>query len=294
MLNKKFIFIFSITLLLLLEPIIKYSLNFYNKNFEINFSIENFKENSIPIGDNKHLTYYEMNIFKNEEQPYKTIIFLHNIFESSLNSNYHLTNTFNIQNVQNYNIKIILIDLPAHGKSFRANDFDYSFRNIASSILKISENLNLENIYLICDKLSSSIGLNMICLNDKIFSNLILIDPSYRNNYNFQNIILNIRNKFLPLSNLCLYYKTKDNKHFENYIISYFNSKESSNKYVKRILKESTPISSENISPEGIKLSFIITNPKGFNSSYLNHLSNNFSSIFFMPKADLINHIIKK
>lgn len=292
MLNKKIIFIFSIILLLSLEPIIKYSLSFYNKKFEINFSIENFKENSILIEDNKPLTYYEMDILKNEYEEYKTILFLHNLFESSLNSKYHLINTLNFQNIQNENLKILLLDLPAHGKSFKQKEYDYSYRNISSSILKLLENLNLENIYLICDKLSSNIGLNMICLNDKIFSDLILIDPSYEYNPKFQNLILNVKNKLLPLKNLYTYFKNKDESSLYDYKTSYFNNKQSSNKYVKRVLKESTPI--EIPLSKNINLSFVITNTKSFNSKYLSHLSNNFSEIFFNPKIDLINHIIKK
>lgn len=292
MINKKKTIIYLIILLFFMHFIINYGLFFYNKKYKINFNIENFIEKTFSL-ENNTITYYERNILNNDS-PLKNIVVIHSPFESSFNSNYILSNIFNIFNDLSNNFKIILIDLPAHGKSFKQNNYDYSFRNISSCILKVLENLNINDIYLICDKLSSNIGLNMISLNDKIFSNTILIDPVFNYNSYLENIKLIMKNKFSTLISFVFLNFKNSEVHLNNYVISYFNNKNSSNKYVKKMILESTPISIKDISSKNINVFAFITNRKYFKSSYLKYLSNNFSIIFFLPHKELVEQIIKK
>lgn len=275
-----------------MQFIINYGLFFYNKKYKINFNIENFIEKTFSL-ENNIITYYERDVLNNDSS-LKNIVVIHSPFESSFNSNYMLSNIFNIFNDSTNNFKIILIDLPAHGKSFKQNNYDYSFRNISSCILKLLENLNINDIYLICDKLSSNIGLNMISLNDKIFSNTILIDPVFNYNCYLENIKLSMKNKFLTLSSFIFLNLKNSELYLNNYVISYFNNKNSSNKYVKKMISESTPISIKDVSSKNINVFALVTNKKYFKSSYLKNLSNNFSIIFFLPRKNLVEQIIKK
>lgn len=292
MINKKNTFISFIIVLFLIHFIISYSLNFYNKKFKVNFSIENFEEKTFTSNE-KTITYYEKNILNNSSSQIKNIIFIHSPFESSINSYYTLSNTFNILNDKSNNFKIILIDLPAHGKSFKIDNYDYSFRNVSSNLVELLALLNLNNINLICDKFSSSIGLNMISLNDKLFSNLILINPIFYYNSLFENIKLSIKNEFLTLNNfLFLNLKNKQN-YLKNYTCAYFNLKNSSNKYVRKMIKESTPLSLKDVYIKNINITALITNNFLFKSTYLKHLSNDFSSVFFLPN-ELIMEIFKR
>lgn len=292
MINKKNLFLYFIFLLLFTQFIISYSLNFYNKKFKINFNIENFEEKSFNF-ENKNLAYYERNILNNNSNLQNIIVFIHSPFESSLNSNYTLSNTFNLFKDSINNYKIILIDLPAHGNSFKEDNYDYSFRNVSFYLIKLLEGLNLKNINLICDKLSSSIALNMISLNDKIFSNIILINPIFNYNPNFENIKFLSKNKLSPINSFILLNSTKKDLYFKDYITNFFNNKNSSNKYVRKMIKESTPLSFKDVSPENINIFALVTNKKYFKASYLKHLSNNFSTVFFLPE-ELIQKIIKR
>lgn len=294
MINKKILFLHFIILLLFTQFIISYSLNFYNKKFKINFNIENFEEKFFNF-ENKNIAYYERKILNNNSNLENIIVFIHSPFESSLNSNYTLSNTFKLFNDSSNNYKIILIDLPAHGKSFKEDNYDYSFRNVSSYLLKLLEDLNLKNINLICDKFSSSIALNMISLNDKIFSNIILINPIFNYNANFENIKFLSKNKFSYINSFILLNltKTKKDLYFKNYVTNFFNNKNSSNKYARKMIKESTPLSFKDVSPENINIFALITNRNYFKESYLKHLSNNFSTVFFLPE-ELIQKIIKR
>lgn len=294
MINKKNLFLLFIILLFSIQFIISYSLNFYNKKFKINFNMEIFEEKFFNI-ENKSIAYYERNILNNTSGLENIIVFIHSPFESSLNSNYTLLNTFKILNDSSNNYKIILIDLPAHGNSFKEENYDYSFRNVSSYLLKLLEGLNLKNINLICDKFSSSIALNMISLNDKIFSNIILINPIFNYNANFENLKFLSKNKLSLINSFILLNlgKTKKDLYFKDYKINFFNNKTSSNKYSRKMIKESTPLSFKDISCENTNIFALITNKKYFKESYLKYLSNNFSTIFFLPE-DLIQKIIKR
>lgn len=292
MINKKKTIIYLIILLFFMQFIINYGLFFYNKKYKINFNIKNFIEKTFSL-ENNIITYYERDVLNNDSS-LKNIVVIHSPFESSFNSNYMLSNIFNIFNDSTNNFKIILIDLPAHGKSFKQNNYDYSFRNISSCILKLLENLNINDIYLICDKLSSNIGLNMISLNDKIFLNTILIDPVFNYNCYLENIKLSMKNKFLTLSSFIFLNLKNSELYLNNYVISYFNNKNSSNKHVKKMISESTPISIKDVSSKNINVFALVTNKKYFKSSYLKNLSNNFSVIFFLPHKNLVEQIIKK
>lgn len=292
MINKKFLFLYFIFLLVFTHFIINYSLNFYNKKFKLNFNIENFEEKSFNF-ENKNLAYYERNILNNNSNLQNIIVFIHSPFESSLNSNYTLSNTFNLFKDSINNYKIILIDLPAHGNSFKEDNYDYSFRNVSFYLIKLLEGLNLKNINLICDKFSSSIALNMISLNDKIFSNIILINPIFNYNPNFENIKFLSKNKLSHINSFILLNSTKKDLYFKDYITNFFNNKNSSNKYVRKMIKESTPLSFKDVSPENINIFVLVTNKKYFKASYLKHLSNNFSTVFFLPE-ELIQKIIKR
>ncbi len=241
-----------------------------------------FKENNL-IVNNQKITYYDKEIINKENDIINTIVFIHSPFESSFNSNLKLNLNFDIYKDIDHNYKIVLIDMPAHGKSFKQKNYDYSFRNISSDLIKVIELLNLNNINLICDKISSSIGLNMISLNDKIFSKVIFIDPVFKYDPNLQILQLSLRNKMLTISDFLKMNIKKDNISYENYVTSYFNSKYSSNKYVKMMLKESIPVSIKDIT-SNIKIFSLITNPYYFQSSYLRELSNNSSTTFFIPR----------
>lgn len=278
--------------LLVIQIFISVFLWMYNKNFKIEFSIKGFKEEYLIVNNHK-ICFYEKEILNNSNQSLNNIVFIHSPFESSFNSNLTLENQFNISNDLNNNYKIILIDLPAHGNSFKDENYDYSFRNVSSDLINLINSLNLNEINLICDKFSSSIGLNMILLNDKIFSKLILIDPIFKYNSHFQNTKLPLKNNFLRVSNFLKLNFKKDSESLENYVASYFNNKHSSNKYSRKIISQSIPLSIKDIS-SNINIFSLITNPYYFKSSYLKELSNNSSTTFFIPKNQNIQNILKK
>ncbi len=293
MINKKNIIIYSIILLFFIQIIINVYLLFYNKKFKITFTPKNYNEKTFNINENSFLTYYETTTLKDKNSIDDTIVFIHSPFESSLNSEKILKENFSIYEDNGKNFRVVLIDLPGHGKSFKQNGYDYSFRNVSSTILSLLESLNINNINLICDKYSSSIGLNMISLNDKIFSNTILLDPIFKYNSFIENSKLFLRNKILDKINFISLYLNNNNENLYNYVSSYFNNKNSSNKYVREMLKDSTPISTKDIS-SNINIFALISTKKQFDSTYLGDLSNNFSTILFLPKSTTLEKIIKK
>lgn len=293
MINKKNIIICSIILLFFIQIIINVYLLFYNKKFKINFNLENYSEKTFNINENSFLTYYETNTLKDKDSIDDTLVFIHSPFESSLNSEKILKENFSIYESNGKNFRVILIDLPGHGKSFKENGYDYSFRNVSSTLLSLLENLNINNINLICDKYSSSIGLNMISLNDKIFSTTILLDPIFKYNPFIENSKLFFKNKLLDKIDFINLRLNNNKENLYNYISSYFNNKNSSNKYVREMIKLSTPISTKDIS-SNINIFALVSTKKQFDSTYLGDLSNNFSTILFLPKSTTLEKIIKK
>lgn len=278
--------------ILIIQMIISIFLWGYNKNFKIEFSINGFRKDS-SIVNNHEFCFYEKEILNKENETSNNIVFIHSPFESSFNSNLTLKNEFNISKDLNNNYRIILIDLPAHGNSFKDDNYDYSFRNVSSDLINLINSLNLNEINLICDKFSSSIGLNMILLNDKIFSKIIFIDPIFKYNSYFQNTMLSLKNNFSRILNFLELNLKKDNESLENYVASYFNNKNSSNKYSRKMIKESTPLSIKDVS-SNIEIFSLITNPYYFKSSYLRELSNNSSTTLFIPKDQKVQDILKK
>ena len=292
--NKKNIIIFSIIILFSIQIIISYGLIFYNKKNKINFNLTTYEEKFFPISNKSKLTYYEKDIINNNNDiEKKTLVFLHDVYKSSFNSDLILSNYFNMYDDAKNNFKIILIDLPAHGKSFKENGYDYSFRNTSSTLLKLLESINTKNIYLVCDGLSSNIGLNMISLNDKIFSSIVLINPTFNLNSPVKNTILQLKNKFITLKNFAVFNHTKSEDSFKNYTMYYFNEKNSSNQYIKKMIENSSIITLENFSTN-INIYVLVTNKFNFNTSYLKNLSNNSSATFFLPNKDAFKEIIKK
>lgn len=291
LINKKKLLMYLLLFILLFQILISAIFWIYNKNYNIEFSINGFTENDLIVNGHK-ITYYDKEIINNENEFMNTIVFIHSPFESSFNSNLKLEKNFDINKGTNSNYKIILIDIPAHGKSFKENNYDYSFRNISSDLIKLVESLNLHNINLICDKLSSSIGLNMISLNDKIFSKVIFIDPVFKYDSNLEILHLSLKNNLLTMLDFLKLNIKKDDISYKNYITSYFNNKNSSNKYVKMMLKESIPVSIKDIS-SNIKIFSLITNPYYFKSNYLRELSNNTSKTFFLPINKINKNKIK-
>ena len=291
--NKKNIIIFSIIILFSIQIIISYGLIFYNKKNKINFNINTYEEKFFTINNNSKLTYYEKDIINNDNIEKKTIVVLHAIFKSSFNSDLILSNYFNIYNDFINNFKIILIDLPAHGKSFKENNYDYSFRNTSSTLLKLLESININNIYLLCDGISSNIGLNMISLNDKIFSSIVLINPIFNLNTPIKNTVLQLKNKFMTLKNFAVFNHTKSKDSFKNYTMCYFNEKNSSNQYIKKMIQNSSIVTLKNFSTN-INIYVLVTNKFYFTTSYLKNLSNNSSATFFLPNKDVLKEIIKK
>lgn len=290
MINKKNILIYSIILLFFMHIIINCMYIFYNSKNNLNYYINNFNEKQFKI-NNTYITYYEKNIINNYSNRTKNVILLHGPFESSLNS-YNLINK-SLETLTNLkcNFNIFLIDLPGHGKSFKINNFDYSFRNVSSYINYLLENLNITDTLLICSNFSSSIGLNMISLNDKIFSQIILIDPIFNYNPTWENSKLFIKNKLLLLSSFIILNINKSSLNLSNYTTLYFNNKNSSNKYASKMINESSPISTLDIR-SNIPIFAIINRKSYFNLTYIANLSNRFASIIFLPHIFPLEDII--
>lgn len=291
MINKKNTLIYSIILLFFIHIIINCIYFLYNNKNNLSYNIANFDEKQFKIND-KIITYYEKNIKNHSNNNIsKNIVLIHGAFESSLNSYNLISESLNTLVNKPYNFNIFLIDLPGHGKSFKTNNFDYSFRNISSCINSLMENLNITDALLICNNFSSSIGLNMISLNDKIFSEILLIDPVFDYNSIWENFKLFSKNKLSLLPSFIILSLNNSSLNLNKYIISYFNNKNSSNKYASKMIKDSTPISTLDIK-SSIPIFALINNKKYFNSNYIKNLSNRFSSILFSPYTYSIENII--
>ncbi|BAK81856.1 alpha/beta fold hydrolase [Candidatus Arthromitus sp. SFB-rat-Yit] len=291
MVNKKNTLIYSIILLFFIHIIINCIYFLYNNKNNLSYNIPSFDEKQFKI-NNKTITYYEKNIKNHSDNNIsKNIVLIHGAFESSLNSYNLISEPLSTLISKPYNFNIFLIDLPGHGKSFKANNFDYSFRNISSYINSLMENLNITDALLICNNFSSSIGLNMISLNDKIFSEILLIDPVFDYNSMWENFKLFSKNKLSLLPSFIILNLNNSSLNLNKYITSYFNNKNSSNKYASKMIKDSTPISTLDIK-SNIPIFALINNKKYFNSSYIKNLSNRFSSILFSPYKYSIEDII--
>lgn len=288
--NKKNILIYSIILLFFIHIIINCMYIFYNNKNNLDHYIANFNEKQFKI-NNIHITYYEKNIINAYTNKAKNIILLHGPFESSLDSYNLINESARTLTNQKYNFNIFLIDLPGHGKSSKINNFDYSFRNISSYINCLIENLNITDAVLICNNFSSSIGLNMISLNDKILSEIILINPIFDYNSTWENYRLFIKNKLSLFLSFIILNMNKSSLNLSKYITLYFNNKNSSNKYASKMIKESSPISTLDIKTN-VPIFAIINRGKYFNSTYIKNLSNRFLSIMFLPYIFSIEDII--
>lgn len=278
MISKKKLLIYFIILLCFIRIIISYSYIFYNKKYKINFSINGFEENSFEI-DRTSIYFYEATFNREEYENPKTLIFLHDIFKSSHDS-LHLIKENKLDEYNN--IRVILIDLPAHGKSSKKNNLDYSYRNISYYINSLVESLNITDPYLICNNLSSNIGINMISMNDNLIKKLVMINPNF--NYNSRYVILSnkIYNGATTLISFVklLYYNDKES--LDNYIRCYFNYKKSSNKYISKILEDSQQTSPCDMS-SSIPIHIFINDKQYINPKSIKNLSENFSSITISP-----------
>lgn len=291
MIKNKKILIYSIILLIFIHIIINYVYTLYNKMNNIQFIINNFNEKIVKINGN-NITFYKTSIINNPDFEKSNIVILHAPFKSSLNSYYLIENlTTNYQNQYN-NFDVFLIDLPGHGKSFKLDDFDYSFRNTAYYINSLIEEINIDNVYLVCDGMSSNIGLNMISLNDKIFSNLLLINPIFKYNYLFEGIKNKVSNDLKLFPSFIKLNINKSIEDFDNYKYIYFNKKTSCNKYAFKMIKESFPISTLDINVD-IPIYSFINKRTYMDSKYITSLSNGFSRIIFSPSELNIKNIIK-
>lgn len=280
MVSKKNLLIYFIILLCCIRIIIVYSYTFYNKKHEINFSINEFKRESFTINGNE-IVFYESLFKKNDSLDEKTIIILHDIFKSSYDS-LEFIKSNNLTECD-HNLKIILIDLPAHGNSFKNNGIDYSYRNISFYINSLIENLDINHPYVICNHLSSNIGLNMISMNDSLIYKLILINPEFYYNPKYVNISNKLYNKMSTLIYFIRLLLYNDDKDLDSYIKCYFNYKKSSNKYAYKILKDSSQISTSDIS-SNVPINILIDNKYEINPKYIRDLSSKFSSIVISPK----------
>ncbi len=280
MIKKIKLFLYLIILLIGIQIIINYTYVFYNNKHNINLSLENFNESSININD-KTLTFYIGKIINNENFNYENLIVLHDLFKSSLNS----LSTIDLMNLNsnesNYNI--ILVDLPFHGKSFKEKNLDHSYRNIAYYLNSFIEKLNIENPKLVCDNLSSNIGINMVCMNDTLISKLILINPNFKYNKSFVNITNKLTNKLNTLKYFLGVTLLKKQEYINMYKNFYINDKLSSSNHVTKILKESNPIKINEV-PKNIKTDVLINKYNNLNSMYTKDLFSDFNTIIFSPK----------
>jgi pimeloyl-ACP methyl ester carboxylesterase len=112
--------------------------------------------------------YYEAN---NQSPSKQTIILLHGFLSSSFSFR-------KLAPLLAEDFNIISIDLPPFGKSGKSKKYRYSYRNMAETVLKLLDQLECTNIYVLGHSMGGQIALNMMHQRPDFIKKGILLNSS--------------------------------------------------------------------------------------------------------------------
>lgn len=219
MISYKFIKRLFKTLSLILVLLIL-SITMLNIYFElkINREFKNKFENS------SVLNIDGVNIYYKEYGEGEPLLLIHGFLASSLDFN-------NIIEPLSKKNKIITVDLPGFGRSDKPLNYDYTKRNIASTLYKLMKKKGYESFSVLGHSMGGEVALNMAYYYSKDIKSLILVDSAgYKKvkNLNLNPFILEkVFVSYIPQISMNL--KAFSNKStFDKYIFDgdfYFNNK---------------------------------------------------------------------
>lgn len=142
-----------------------------------------FNEHQLIDGIHVYYEFYPM-------RTTKTIVLLHG-FLSSTFSFRHLIPLLNEE------FQVLSIDLPPFGKSEKSKQYVYSYKNMALTVIKLIESLNLTDVTLIGHSMGGQIVLNILHFRPKLAEKAILLSSS---SYLKRSPLPHILISYLPFS----------------------------------------------------------------------------------------------
>jgi pimeloyl-ACP methyl ester carboxylesterase len=116
-----------------------------------------------PINDIN--VYYEFYPNKNSE---KTFVLLHGFLSSTFTFRHLIPLLIN-------EYQVLSVDLPPFGKSGKHHNFNYSYKNLAKTVIKLTEYLGLKKMTFVGHSMGGQIVLNILHLMPQIADKAILI-----------------------------------------------------------------------------------------------------------------------
>lgn len=112
--------------------------------------------------------YYE---FYPNQTANKTFVLLHGFLSSTFTFRHLISLLRN-------DYQILSVDLPPFGKSAKCNRFVYSYKNIAQTVIKLTESFGLKNMIFIGHSMGGQIVLNILYMMPELADNAILLCSS--------------------------------------------------------------------------------------------------------------------